>query len=290
MLALALALAAQLADPHAHDAAAPTTGKDGRLKILVMDLAAEGAVDPGTVQTLTGIISAELAGYLALDVMANADVRRMLELEGQKQSVGCGDSSCLADIAGAMGARLVVFGSLGKLGDSLVVHLNLYDSDKATSVGRQFVEAKDVAELPKLLRPKLRALLERIFQEEGLVMPPAPPEEPTTPPPPPPKKPKDPGIVPWVVMGGGAVAIVGGAAAAAYTSQQYFAYQAFLDEFQANDDDVDVAGKARRNAQVQADAWNDYGMITTIVGGSLVGAGVIAVGVGGAMLLFPGEE
>src|SRR3712207_6923041 len=39
------------------------------------------------------------------------------ELEAAKQSVGCADdSSCLADVAGAMGAELVVFGAAGKLG------------------------------------------------------------------------------------------------------------------------------------------------------------------------------
>jgi hypothetical protein len=127
MLALVLVIAAQTAVAPTPDTGAPSAERstDERVKTLVMDLAVEGGADPSVVPTLSGILSAELAAYSALDVMSNADVKRLLELEGQKESVGCGDASCLAEIAGAMGARLVVFGSLGKLGDKLIVHLNL---------------------------------------------------------------------------------------------------------------------------------------------------------------------
>lgn len=51
--------------------------------------------------------------------------------------MGCGDSSCLAEIAGAMGAEFVVFGDVGKLGETFVINLNLFDNNAVRpSVGR----------------------------------------------------------------------------------------------------------------------------------------------------------
>ena len=59
---------------------------------------------------------------------------------------GCdeGSTSCLAELAGAMGARLVLFGDLGKLGDTTVVSLNLFLSDQAQSAGRETVRVKSL--------------------------------------------------------------------------------------------------------------------------------------------------
>lgn len=285
MLLFALALAAQLAEPPS----SPEKG-GGAIKLLVMDLAGEDGVDAGTLSTLTGIISAELADYRAIDVMANADVRRMLELEGQKQSVGCGDASCLAEIAGAMGARLVVFGSAGKLGETLVVHLNLYDSVKAQSVGRQFVEAKDVAALPGLLRPKLRALLTRVYEEEGLALPPAPVE--ATTPEPPKKEPSGPPIAGMLTTGIGAVAVVAGSAALIAGALPWFNYQGHLTTFNEAKSAGDAATAAveRKDAEADAKAWDSYGKASTIGGAVALGAGVVAVGIGATLLLVSGDE
>ena len=290
LCALAFSLLGQLSTPTSPPDA-HNHGAEERLKVLVMDLAAEGPVDTGTVKTLTGIVSAELAAYTDLDVMADADVRRMLELEGEKQSVGCGDTSCLADIAGAMGARLVVFGSVGKLGDTLVLHLNLYDSQQAQSVGRQFLEAKDVSALPTLLQPKLRALLERTYAEQHLVLPPLPKvEEP--PPPPPPPKPESSPLVPGILIGAGAAGIAGGVVAVYYGLDPYLIYQAQLAPFRAEAarNDLGEAAKLRDNSEAQADAWNTYGLPLTIGGGVLVVGGLVAAVVGTVGLLGSGDD
>ncbi|MDP2343276.1 MAG: hypothetical protein Q8O67_20120 [Deltaproteobacteria bacterium] len=292
---LAFSTVAQLSTPAAPpDAHNHGTHESERLKMLVMDLAAEGPVDAGTVKTLTGIVSAELAAYTDLDVMADADVRRMLELEGEKQSVGCGDTSCLADIAGAMGARLVVFGSIGKLGDTLVLHLNLYDSSKAQSVGRQFLEAKDVATLPRLLQPKLRALLERTYQEEKLVLPELPKEEPVVPPivPLPPPKPEPSPLVPAVLIGGGAAGVVGGVVALYFGTDPYFIYADDIARFKTAHagNDGELAGRLRDNAIGQADAWNSYGLPLAVTGGVLVVGGLVAAVVGTVGLVGSGDD
>ena len=281
MLLFALALASQLAE-------APTSTENGvgTIKLLVMDLSGEDGVDPGTLNTLTGIISAELADYRAIDVMASSDVRRMFELEGQKQSVGCGDASCLAEIAGAMGARLVVFGSAGKLGETLVVHLNLYDSVKAQSVGRQFVEATNLAALPVLLRPKLRALLTRVYEEEGLVLPPPTPTTVPT------NDPSGPPIVGMLTAGLGAIVGVGGGLLLYLGAGPWFGYQTNLTKFNEAKDagEAKSAADERDAAEDNVGAWNSFGKYSTLGGAIGVGVGVVAVGIGATLLLVSGDE
>lgn len=285
MLALVLVIAAQtaVAPNEAPATGAPSAERstDDRVKTLVMDLAVEGGADATIVPTLSGILSAELAAYAALDVMSNADVKRLLELEGQKESVGCGDASCLAEIAGAMGARLVVFGSLGKLGDKLIVHLNLYDSSKTASVGREFIEAKDVGEMPALLRPKLRSLLSRTYAELGLALPAveAPP-----PPPPPAVVERPTPIVPIALLVGGGVLAVGGGVGAFLFSEPLLTYGPAVERFE-DAVDVDDAAAARADAKGADQRWNEQGYMQGMVLSSAAAVvGVAALAVGGIML------
>src|SRR5690606_21117733 len=102
-LALAPAAAADGAAP-----AAPT-------RVLVMDLEAVG-IAADDVVAATRVVAAAAAEVTGVAVMSAAELRAMADLEVDRQNAGCGDdTSCVADIAGAMGAELVLFGSLSKL-------------------------------------------------------------------------------------------------------------------------------------------------------------------------------
>ena len=293
-LCMTLSLAAQTIAPTPLPATTkppdlPTTAPQARLRVLVLDLAAESGVSDGLVHTVSGIVSAELATYPELDVTSDADVKRMMELEGEKQAVGCGDSSCLAELAGAIGARLVVFGSIGKLGDDIVMHLNLFDSVKAASGGRQFVQVQDPTTLPTELHPKIRALLERTYAENGLALPPlrAPPPPPvvastTEPAPVPPSG----GISPWVIIGGSAAAVVVGAAVLSIGSLPRIGYATSLDSYQSAVSDLDTAKAAAQREQGLADAqaWNSWGVSMVAAGSTLATVGLVGIVVGGAQL------
>ena len=117
-------------------------------KLLMLDLKAS-LVDPQVAKIVTGMISAELAQYEDYDLITGEDLRQMVALEAEKQSVGCSDdSSCLAELAGAMGARYVVFGEVGKLDNIIVVNLNLFDSQEAKGAGRVMVRANGLGRVP----------------------------------------------------------------------------------------------------------------------------------------------
>lgn len=153
-LALALPLAAQ---------AAPRT------KLAVMDVRAVQGVAEGTVTILTAIIVADAAraGY---DVISQADVSAMIGFEKQKQVLGCAEeTSCLAEIGGALGVDYMLTGQVGQIGSQYRISLLLVDSRRARVAARaaEFCEKSEDA-LVKAAQSTVRQLL-------AAVAPPAPP-------------------------------------------------------------------------------------------------------------------
>jgi len=141
-----------------------------RPRVLVLEPASK-SFDAATTSTIAGLIIVELAKDASLDVISAAEVQRLAELEGDRQAVGCGDESCLAELAGAMGARYVIFGDAGTLGGTVVLNLNLFDSQTTQAVNRVAVKADGVDALPAAVPGPLRELTAPLT---GATMVPAP--------------------------------------------------------------------------------------------------------------------
>ena len=111
--------------------------------------AADAVVDENTASILTELVTGALGKEGRFEVLSSADVRRQVELEADKQSLGCDAkaTSCLAEIAGAMGAQLVVYGQLGALDDVVILSLNLFDSAQGRAVGRVALRETSLKEL-----------------------------------------------------------------------------------------------------------------------------------------------
>jgi TolB-like protein len=141
-----LALALALATPDD----VPQTGKR---RVLVLDMKAQ-AVDAPTTQTISDVVAHAFARDPNLIVTSGADVRAMLDVEASKQSfeADCAaKESCLAEIAGALGADLVVSGSVGRLGELLIVTISVYDATQQASIAKAKVEDTDIAKIsPKI--------------------------------------------------------------------------------------------------------------------------------------------
>ncbi len=94
-------------------------------QLLVMDLDAVG-VPSDDVVAASRVIAAAAAEVRGIKVMSAAELRALAELEVDRQNAGCGtDTSCVADLDGAMGAELVLFGSLSRLGSQSTAALGL---------------------------------------------------------------------------------------------------------------------------------------------------------------------
>jgi len=117
---------------------ATTAGVSPIDKVAVIDFATPGlAVTEGKAlsDNLVGIVAAEIA-RLGHNVVSTADINAMLSLEKQKELMGCSEISCLAEIGGALGADLMVSGSVGKLGDVFSLTMTLVDPKKADTKQR----------------------------------------------------------------------------------------------------------------------------------------------------------
>lgn len=129
-----------------------------RLSVVVLDLQSTNAT-PETARLITDLVAVSLQRTRALQVLTSEDVRSVMAFEAERQTAGCDDVSCLAELAGALGAALVVHGSVGQLGELFVVNLNLFDSREARSVGRESAQVRDRAELPSAIDGMARRLV-----------------------------------------------------------------------------------------------------------------------------------
>ena len=117
--------------------------------IALPALPARAAVDKNSAALVTELVTTSLDKEQRFEVLSSSDVRRQLEIEANKATLGCDadSSSCLAEIAGAMGAQLVVYGKLGTLDDVVILTLNLFDSAQAKAVGRVALKEKSLSAL-----------------------------------------------------------------------------------------------------------------------------------------------
>lgn len=155
-------------------AAAPAGAASGGAKqrsILVLAMKGDPSViDAATLTTITSTISVAVSKRKGLNVLTEQDVKNLVDVEAQRQMLGCtpGSESCLAEVANAMGAELVLSGDAGKLGSAYVINLHLFDAAKARSVGRDTVTVSDLALLPQTLEASIAGLLTPITGEAGL--------------------------------------------------------------------------------------------------------------------------
>lgn len=234
-------------------------------RVLVLDLG--GDVDDDDRRAITALVARDIA-KAGLDVVSGDDLRSLVTLEGQKQEAGCaGDESCLADIAGALDARLVVSGFAGRLGRLIVVNLSLFDAHAAKAHGRVTVEAENLEQLPRKLEPAVDELVHDFL-------------------------PKDPGALSpglWVAVGSGVVVGAGLAVVAGVLYARHDEARATLlatsQQHEATQDDSLVVDLADQHAAVE-DArglYNGVGVPLLYVGGAVVVVGAAAVVAGVVM-------
>jgi hypothetical protein len=168
-------------------------GEELNAMVLVLDLEAEG-VEAREARLLTGRVARALSELEGYRVVTQADLKDLVELEGERQLAGdCDTDSCLAEIASALGARYLVNGRVGRIGSLLLLQLGLFDAEGAGWLARQEVESQEMGELAARTPDAARALFG--------VEPPARAQEPAG---------AAPSLLPTVLVASGAtVAVVG---------------------------------------------------------------------------------
>jgi hypothetical protein len=133
-----------------------------REKLLVLDVKS-GDLSADQVATLTQMIASRAHRFAQVDAVSSADLRELATLEAEKQEAGCEGDSCLAELAGALGARYVLSTRAGKIGSSTVVSVQLYEATKGTVEARDTVEVFDLDELPAKVSPLVDGVLTQVL-------------------------------------------------------------------------------------------------------------------------------
>ncbi|MEE8408740.1 MAG: hypothetical protein V3T05_03965 [Myxococcota bacterium] len=98
-----------------------------RLRVVVPPLDAHG-VALALAENLSGVVLLRLQEVPNTEVVGHRDIAQFLSQDQQKQLAGCGDDAqCASNIAGAIDASRLVWGSVGKVGDRFLVNLALLD-------------------------------------------------------------------------------------------------------------------------------------------------------------------
>jgi hypothetical protein len=278
MLSLLTVLACTAPVAPSDGAPSSTTASSSVERLLVFSLSAEG-VDARLVRSLERAVvqAADDAGY---DAMSNQDIASVLDIEAAKQAAGCeGTSSCLAEIAGGMGASLVVTGTVVALDAShFELSLTLLGDNATRVLARASGTASSTGGLrDEAIRTANRLLAAARGGDDSSSNNSSSDHT---------------GAVVWI--GAGTVGVVGGAVvgvlgaltainavnAKAATERAATAYQ--TSGLESDAADVVADNEAYSAAQ---QAWNSWGLGATIVGGVFVVGGLVAAGVGVASLM-----
>jgi hypothetical protein len=183
-----------------------------KAKLVVISLKAGGGLDASVASAMTDAVAAEVNARGFFQVMSSNDIATLLGVERQKQLLGCSDEkgSCLTELAGAVGARFVLSGSLAKLGDVVQLTLTTLDSQSAQPVGRATRLAKDLT--------ALRGQLPFAVAEAT-----------ATPLPPPPSR-----VLPFSLIGLGAASLIAGGVVGFFALSQETAINRELDNGMTN--------------------------------------------------------
>lgn len=259
-----------------------------KIDLVFLDFRSE-VVDEVTRRALTNKTTQLLSDHGTFNVTSGTEVRQLLEFEAEKLAAGCDTNSCLAEIAGALGARLVVFGEIGKVGATIVLTLSLVDTQASKSVGRTLLEVASEEELYDGLAPAVRDLVAPFLSSEFGIEAPEP----------------EPAVAPedgssWlagtslgagtVIAGLGALGVAGGLIPLVLFAANQPAFEA-LAESPARDPDhlLNVLEK-RREQDGYVAAWNGAGTIVASIAGAFIVVGGTFMLLGAAGFAFSGDS
>ncbi len=102
--------------------------------VAVLDFSVQTGVSGKQASLLADVMANEIRSYGGFRVITREDIRNLLNFQEQKQLLGCDDTECLQEMAGAMGARYLATGRVGRIGSLLVVSLTVLDAGRAQAV------------------------------------------------------------------------------------------------------------------------------------------------------------
>lgn len=258
-----------------------------RTKIAVTEIKNVQGVSAGTATILSDIVVSEVA-RAGHDVVSQSDIKAMIGFEKQKQVLGCSeDSSCLAEIGGALGVDYMLAGQVGQIGTRYRVSVMLVETKKARVVARaaQFCDQNEDA-LARAAETTVRELLATAAAASASAAARGAPSLEVRPPPPGPSRaapapvgvaavsdtarpaPKRSRLPAYLTMGGGGVLLAAGALTGLAAKSRYSDLESkkgqlgYYETYEADKSGI-------RSLAVAADVMMVGGAVATGVGGWL---------------------
>lgn len=125
-----------------------------------MRLVARTGVEQAVADLFTDTLIGALRQYPGASALSDADLASMITLDERNQLLGSDDDSCFAQVGGAAGVDRIVHGSIGRVGQSLVMTLTAVDPAEARVVASVTERADDEA-----LLDVLPSMVDRLVRE-----------------------------------------------------------------------------------------------------------------------------
>ncbi|MHB1846609.1 MAG: FG-GAP repeat domain-containing protein [Deltaproteobacteria bacterium] len=105
-------------------------------RLLVLDVTARGGVTPEVAAAVSEALVVEARRRAPQSsVLGAQEMRALTGFAKEKQRLGCEDMACLVELGGALGADRLVLGTLGRLGGTYLLSLELVDVPHARVIG-----------------------------------------------------------------------------------------------------------------------------------------------------------
>jgi len=116
-------------------ASASPAAKDSRPVLLLLSVDAVASYSKGKLDSIESLLLSALESTNRFHVIGSGDLRMMVDLEMNKQALGCKeDDACMVAIGGALGADYVAAATIGKLGRTTVLALKVIAERSATAL------------------------------------------------------------------------------------------------------------------------------------------------------------
>ncbi len=153
-----------IAPPAAPEPAKPSGSAPRKLiRLAFLGVSGGAGVEEAVANSVSEYVQSRLVALGAYEVVGQSEVAAMVGLDRQRRLLGCSESDCLTEVAGALAAERALSGSLAKVGDSFLLNLSLLDTKKSRPIGRvgRRVVGTSVDPLLDLVSPALVELVQQ---------------------------------------------------------------------------------------------------------------------------------
>ena len=165
LIALTLVLPAGALAADAVDAGAAAKEASVSLELAAMPLrSSSDKVDAKLVSVLSELVLAQISedGRFTR-LISGSDLAELINLEQQKQALGCEESSCMTELAKALEVPYLLVGEIGLIGQQTVFNLKILDVKNAKVVAREGGVAETTDQAPQLAKDTTAKTLATFF-------------------------------------------------------------------------------------------------------------------------------